>query len=1035
MADIKIDGKLFQERINHFITSWKNDKRAGDLVFNGVSSILVMMGKVEENPEFHKNNAMHFWLLGYEFPTTLMLFTLDTLYVLTTAKKAKHLEQLKGGRFPIEVLVRGKDAGENEKLFIKIADAINAAGNKVGVISKDTSKGPFVDEWKKVFGEKCKDAEQTDISAALSNAAFSVKDETELRAMRTASKACVALMNPYFLDQMSDVLDQEKKVKHSALANKVDQKLDDTKWWKTVELPNKQKLPSDFDPANLDWFLGPAIQSGGKYDLKFQQESTNDNLHAGIIIAGMGLRYKSYSSAIARTFLVDPNKTQESNYKLLFAVHNLVLKEIRDGVLVSDVYKKALHLIKSKKPELEKHFLKNVGAGIGIESKDPTLLLNAKNTRSLKDGMTLCITTGFQDIENPDPQDKLSKNYSLVITDTVRVTSSEPVVFTGDAPTELDATSFFFKDEEEEKPTPKKEKKDPKVGAVATKNITNTRLRSERTTHALDEEHDKKRRDHQKQLAAKKQKEGLARFSEATGGPNGAEVKKFKKFESYKRENQLPSKVKNLEIFIDEKTATVILPVMGRPVPFHIHTIKNASKNDEGEWSFLRINFLSPGQGVGRKDDQPFEDPSAQFVRSLTFRSLDGDRYEEIANRISNMKKEATKKEQAKKELEDVVEQDKLVEIRNRRPQVLDNVFIRPAMEGKRVPGKVEIHQNGIRYQSPLSSQQRVDVLFSNIRHLFFQPCAHELIVIIHIHLKDPIILGGKNKKTKDVQFYREATDIQFDETGNRKRKYRYGDEDEFEAEQEERRRRAELDRLFQNFAQKIAEAGKGESLEVDMPIRELGFNGVPFRSNVYIQPTTDCLIQVTEPPFLVVTLEDIEVAHLERVQFGLKNFDLVFVFKDFTRAPAHINTIPVESLDDVKEWLDSSEIAFTEGPLNLNWPTIIKTVTADTHQFFIDGGWSFLAAESDDEDGDEEEEESAFEISGSELEEISESSEDDSEFDDDASADASEEEASDDEEGDDWDELEKKAKRKDRESGLEDEDRDRNPNPKKRRK
>src|SRR3954453_22701344 len=101
---------------------------------------------------------------------------------------------------------------------------------------------------------------------------------------------------------------------------------------------------------------------------------------------------------------------------------------------------------------------------------------------------------------------------------------------------------------------------------------------------------------------------------------------------------------------------------------------------------------------------------------------------------------------------------------KDRRPAVLDNVFIRPAMEGKRVPGKVEIHQNGIRYQSPLSTQQRVDILFSNVRHLFFQPCQHELIVIIHIHLKDPIIIGNK-KKTRDVQFYREATDIQFDET------------------------------------------------------------------------------------------------------------------------------------------------------------------------------------------------------------------------------------------------------------------------------
>ncbi|KAL6908926.1 FACT complex subunit domain-containing protein [Trichoderma evansii] len=1023
MAEIKIDSKLFQERLSHFITAWKNDLRSKDGLFGGVSSFVIMMGKVEEVPEFHKNNAVHFWLLGYEFPTTLMLFTVDTLYILTTAKKAKHLDQLKGGRFPIEVLVRGKDAAENEKLFVTVADKIKEAGKKVGIISKDTSKGPFVDEWKKVFSEQCKDIEEVDISTALSTHAFSIKDESELRAMRTASKACVALMTPYFLDEMSNILDAEKKVKHSVLADKVDKKLDDNGFWKTVELPSKGKLPSDLDPSQLDWILGPSIQSGGKYDLRFAADPNDENLHAGIIIAALGLRYKSYCSTIARTYLVDPNKSQESNYKLLYMVHNTIIKEIRDGMAAKDVYAKALAVIKSKKPEMEKHFLKNVGWGVGLENRDPTLTLNAKNQRVLKDGMTLIINTGFQDIDNPQPQDKNSKTYSLVLTDTIRVTSGEPVVFTSEAPTSADANSFFFKDDEEAEPAPKKEKRDSRVGAVATKNITSTRLRSERTTQT-DDDADKKRREHQKELASKKQKEGLARFSESTSGQNGGEIKKFKRFESYKRDNQFPLKIKNLEIVVDSKNSTVVLPIMGRPVPFHINTIKNASKSDEGEFAFLRINFLSPGQGVGRKDDQPFEDASAHFVRSLTFRSLDGDRYSEIATQISNLKRDVVKKEQEKKDMEDVVEQDKLAEIRNRRPAVLDNVYIRPAMEGKRVPGKVEIHQNGIRYQSPLNAQHRVDILFSNVKHLFFQPCQHELIVIIHIHLKDPIIVGNK-KKTKDVQFYREATDIQFDETGNRKRKYRYGDEDEFEAEQEERRRRAELDRLFQGFAQKIAEAGRSENIEVDMPIRDLGFNGVPFRSNVFIQPTTDCLIQVVEPPFMVITIEDIEVAHLERVQFGLKNFDMVFVFKDFTRAPYHINTIPVEFLDQVKDFLDSSDIAYTEGPLNLNWPTIMKTVNQDTHQFFVDGGWSFLQADSDDSGGeDESDEESAFEMDDDEMDEVSESSEEDSDFGSNASDDDDEEADIDsDDEGEDWDELERKASKRDRESNLNDDE------------
>lgn len=41
---------------------------------------------------------------------------------------AKHLESLKDGRFPIEILERGKDAEENEKLWKKITDKINEAG-------------------------------------------------------------------------------------------------------------------------------------------------------------------------------------------------------------------------------------------------------------------------------------------------------------------------------------------------------------------------------------------------------------------------------------------------------------------------------------------------------------------------------------------------------------------------------------------------------------------------------------------------------------------------------------------------------------------------------------------------------------------------------------------------------------------------------------------------------------------------------------------------------------------------------------------
>ena len=62
-------------------------------------------------------------------------------------------------------------------------------------------------------------------------------------------------------------------------------------------------------------------------------------------------------------------------------------------------------------------------------------------------------------------------------------------------------------------------------------------------------------------------------------------------------------------------------------------------------------------------------------------------------------------------------------------------------------------------------------------------------------------------KHMQDVQFFREASDVQFDETGNRKRKHRYGDEDEIEQEQQERKRRQQLNKEVKGFAEKIADA------------------------------------------------------------------------------------------------------------------------------------------------------------------------------------------------------------------------------------
>lgn len=97
---------------------------------------------------------------------------------------------------------------------------------------------------------------------------------------------------------MSEILDAEKKITHKAFADKVYQKIDDPAFFQ------KQKLAKSFDPMQLDWSMPPTVQSGGNFDLKFAAEPDDSNLHAGVIVAALGLRYSTYGCLVARTYKI-----------------------------------------------------------------------------------------------------------------------------------------------------------------------------------------------------------------------------------------------------------------------------------------------------------------------------------------------------------------------------------------------------------------------------------------------------------------------------------------------------------------------------------------------------------------------------------------------------------------------------------------------------------------------------------------------------------------------------------------------------------
>lgn len=124
---VSVDAQAFHSRLSGFLAQWRNRSAA----FRGVGSIIVLHGKSEQDLAYNKNNAFQYWLLGYEFPATLLLLTPDAAHIVTTKKKAQHLEPLQNGKVPLHILTRSKDPEENKKHFSTCLDIIKKAGVSV----------------------------------------------------------------------------------------------------------------------------------------------------------------------------------------------------------------------------------------------------------------------------------------------------------------------------------------------------------------------------------------------------------------------------------------------------------------------------------------------------------------------------------------------------------------------------------------------------------------------------------------------------------------------------------------------------------------------------------------------------------------------------------------------------------------------------------------------------------------------------------------------------------------------------------------
>jgi nucleosome binding factor SPN SPT16 subunit len=383
----------FSKRLKVFYDHWKEHN--SDL-WGSSNAIAIATPPPSEDLRYLKSSALDVWLLGYEFPETIIVFMHKQIHFLCSQKKANLIGTLKkaandavGADIVLHVKAKN-DSGVG--LMEDIVRAVCAQSKSddpiVGHIAKEAPEGKLLEAWADKLSSSS--VQLTDITNGFSEL-FAMKDTSEITCVKKASYLTSSVMKNFVVPKLEKVIDEERKVTHSSLMDETEKAILDP-------LKVKVKLKAE----NVDICYPPVFQSGGKFDLKPGASSNDDYLYydsASVIICAIGARYGNYCSNMARTFLIDATPAQSKAYETLMKAHEAALEALKPGNRMSAVYQAAVDVIEKNAPELLRNLTKSAGTGIGLEFRESGLNLNPKNDRIIKAGMVFNVSLGLLNLQ------------------------------------------------------------------------------------------------------------------------------------------------------------------------------------------------------------------------------------------------------------------------------------------------------------------------------------------------------------------------------------------------------------------------------------------------------------------------------------------------------------------------------------------------------------------------------------------------------------------------------------------------------------
>ena len=966
MEDLK---KLIQ---THSMSSrWKKLSSYIQKLEKNVDGLLICDGEDDMDSIKIKILAVQSYLFRFEFINSVMVILPTKIIFFSSRQKVALVKEfnLASNQSIHEIMFSDKEPLKIH--FDNFFQALSTFGvRSLGFIEKEKPNGFFGSKFMEQLKEK---VNLKDVSKELQEF-LSVKESEELELVKGSSKLTCSFFRK-LIEDIEEVVDSGEDVLHSTISEKVDRFME-----KAKQKPNKWKLKGSY----YDFAYAPMIQSNSSYSLKLTNGNSKEFLSSDCILLNLCGKYHEMNCLIVRTLLVNPLPSDKRNYQALSYLHQKVISSLIPGEKISKVFQKCKDSFLKRYPELESSLPSSFGFGMGYEYKERCLSINHKNQRTVKENQVFAIVSSLNGLKGF----KTQKNYAMQLADTVIVKSDGQDVVTKKVPTGIEEVGYDFNEEsdEENKKTHKNGKKQSHDNYMEQKlkilHEKSQKLSGKRMTRAVlqrerimkDNKRQQERAKHQKQLLESKMKEIEERFNNGTFIKADDQNKKtlVEDISLYNGVN-FPSNLKLDEARTDVKKWAILLPIHDRVVPFHISLLKNVVKQSDGEYSRVRFNFFHPGIAVPSLDFPASEDLPEEtiYLQELAYRTLHHDSVGSLTKRIKDLRK--------KWQLRDDSTEDRRKINLGSKLAVLHDLKMRPALAGKKTKGTLHGFTNGYRFVSKKNNVFEME--HSNIRHAIFQPCDENMMIILHFKLHKAVQVN--KKRVHDLQFYCEVGSIAEDLNDPRRNRGRFDYPNEMEEEEMERYMQQKYNDAFLSFVETVNKKAD-KAVAFESPYLDFSFYGSPFYNNVLISPCDRCLVSIVDTPLFVLSLDDVEIVSIERIDNKIKNFDLIIIFKDYSRSVQSISNIPKSDVEKIRHWLDSKDILFFEGgKINLKWDNILKKIRENAKEFiFEDGGWrGFFEDDINDENQQNEDFEDESSFNEEDFEEDEEEAYEDDEF------------------------------------------------------